>query len=74
VVVDYTAFLNNGTVWDSTEIKGRKQLSFRMGLKQTIPGLESVLEYMQPGGEATCVIPPQYAYGAKGVCLPNGGR
>jgi len=74
VVVDYTAFLNNGTVFDSTEIKGRKQLSFRFGMNQTIPGVESVLSYMQPGGEATCTIPPKYAYGSKGVCLPNGGE
>jgi FKBP-type peptidyl-prolyl cis-trans isomerase len=72
IVIDYIGFLKNGTVFDSTEVKGRKPLSFRFGKKQIIPGIESVLEYLQPGGEATCVIPPQFAYGSKGVCLEEG--
>ena len=64
-------FLHNGTVFDSTESKGRKPLSFRFGQKQVIPGLESVLAEMQPGGQVTCSIPAQYAYGRRGVCLPG---
>ena len=36
---------------------------------QVIPGIESVLEYMQPGGEVTCTIPAKYAYGEKGICI-----
>eukprot|EP01031_Cornospumella_fuschlensis_P029493 gene29493-35598_t len=73
VVINYTGFLNNGTVFDSTEVKGRKPLSFRLGKKQVIQGLESVLEYMQPGGEVTCSIPAKYAYGSKGVCIDGQG-
>lgn len=38
-------------------------------LKQVIPGIESVLEYMQPGGEVTCTIPAKFAYGEKGICI-----
>jgi FKBP-type peptidyl-prolyl cis-trans isomerase len=73
VVISYSGFLTNGTMFDSTEIKGRKPLSFRFGKKQQIQGLESVLANMQPGGECTCTIPPKYAYGADGVCVPNEG-
>ena len=72
VVISYSAFLQDGTMFDTTEGKGKKPLSFRFGKKQIIPGIESVLETMQAGGERTCTIPPQYAYGAKGVCLDKG--
>jgi FKBP-type peptidyl-prolyl cis-trans isomerase len=47
VVMSYTAFLNDGTVYDTTEIKGKKALSFRFGKKQVIPGVEEVLETMR---------------------------
>lgn len=73
IVMDYTAFLKNGTVYDSTEVKGRKPISFRFGYKQMIPGVESVVSYMQAGGEATCSIPAKYAYGEKGVCIDGQG-
>ncbi len=56
-------------MFDSTESKGRKPLTFRFGQKQVIAGLESVIAEMQPGGQCTCSIPSKYAYGEKGVCL-----
>lgn len=73
IVLDYIGFLNNGTVFDSTETKGRKPLSFRYGKNQIIPGIESVLSYMQPGAEVTCTIPSAYAYGSRGICVPVEG-
>jgi len=69
VVITYTGFLSDGTVFDSTEGKGKKAKAFRFGQKQVIPGIESVVELMQPGGEVTCSIPSKYAYGTKGVCV-----
>ncbi len=48
-------------------------MSFRLGKKQVIPGIESVVEFMQPGGEVTCTIPSQYGYGTKGVCVEGQG-
>ena len=73
VVIDYTGFLSNGTLFDSTESKGRKPLSFRIGKNQFISGVEDVLSYMRVGGEATCIIPSMYAFGVKGICLPDQG-
>jgi FKBP-type peptidyl-prolyl cis-trans isomerase len=72
VAIDYDAFLKNGTMFDSTIGKGKKSISFRIGQKQVIPGIESVLNYMQPGGELTCTIPAALAYGSKGVCIKDG--
>ena len=72
VLFSYTALLSDGTVFDTTDAKGKKPLGFRMGQKQIIPGLESVIEMLQAGAEATCVIPPEYGYGKKGVCIKAG--
>ena len=60
-------------MFDSTDIKGRKPLSFSFGKMQLIPGLEDVISNMQPGGEVTCSIPSKYAYGAKGICMEVSG-
>ena len=73
VVINYTGFLPGGKVFDTTEGKGKKPLSFRMGMKQIIPGIEEVLRQMRPGGEVTCTIPSKLAYGSKGVCLEGKG-
>lgn len=67
VVINYIGFLPDGTPFDESHEK--KALSFRFGQKQVIPGLESVIELMQVGGEVTCTIPAKYAYGQKGVCI-----
>jgi FKBP-type peptidyl-prolyl cis-trans isomerase len=72
VVISYTGFLPDGTVFDSTEGKGRKPLTFRMGMKQIIPGIEEVLREMRSGGEVTCTIPSKMAYGERGVCIKDG--
>lgn len=64
VVVDYVAFLSNGAVFDS-----RKGFVFQMGQRQVIPGLEAAILSMKPGGERKAVLPPQLAYGEKGVCV-----
>ncbi len=70
-VISYTAYLSDGTIFDDRERKGGKPVGFRYGEKQIIQGLEDVLESMQPGGERTCTIPADLAYGTKGVCLKD---
>lgn len=42
---------------------------FQMGQRQVIPGLESAVASMKPGGQRKVVIPPTLAYGQKGVCF-----
>eukprot|EP00953_Heterococcus_sp_UTEX-ZZ885_P019219 10745-Heterococcus_DN1.PRE.2 len=84
--VKYTAYLNNGKVFDSTDASKRKPLVFKLGEKQVIPGWEEVVQYMRPGrpcsshqiiivnacAEFNIVVPPALAYGAKGVCVEGG--
>jgi len=53
-------------------VKGRKAVTFRLGQKQYIQGVEDVVYSMQPGAERTCTIPAALAYGSKGVVLPTG--
>lgn len=72
VVINYIGFLNNGTVFDNTEVRGKKALSFTYGKNQIIPGLESVIGNLQAGAEATCTVPAKYAFGSKGVCTVDG--
>ncbi|KAJ1449387.1 hypothetical protein M885DRAFT_489544, partial [Pelagophyceae sp. CCMP2097] len=71
-VIDYTAFLPDGKIFDSTESKGRKPLAFKLGEKQVIVGLEQVVSQMQAGEEVQALIPMGLAYGAKGVCTDDG--
>lgn len=45
-----------------------------MGKKQVMEGLENIISYMQAGGEVTCTIPQKFAFGDKGICLPQTGE
>ncbi|KAK4524383.1 hypothetical protein GAYE_SCF03G2283 [Galdieria yellowstonensis] len=72
-VVEYTGYLSNGKVFDSTSAKGRKPIAFRFGKGQVIPGWEVGLRDMRPGGRRVLVISPSLAYGEEGVCLEGYG-
>ena len=72
IIIDYTAFLPSGQVFDTTEKKGGKPLAFQLGSKQVIPGIEEVVQYMKPGQEVQAFIPSKLAYGSKGVCPTEG--
>ncbi|CAM9316412.1 unnamed protein product [Chrysoparadoxa australica] len=70
-VVSYVGYLNNGKLFDASDEPGRKPVAFKLGSKQVIRGWEEVIPYMRPGGEVNIVVPPELAYGKKGVCLPD---
>ena len=72
ITIDYTGFLPTGETFDSTEKKGGKPLSFRLGDKQIIPGIEEVVAKMKPGEEVQAFVPAALAYGDKGVCTDGG--
>lgn len=63
--VDYTGTLENGTVFDSSV--GRSPFKFRIGVGQVIDGWEMGLIGMKIGGIRKLTIPPQLAYGERGV-------
>lgn len=73
VIVNYIAYLSDGTIFDNTTVPGRKPLAFQMGQKKIIPGLEEALRTMQPGGKRKVIVPPKLAYGSRGVCFGDEG-
>jgi len=64
VVMDYTGWLTNGTVFDSSWKEGREPLD--MSLHELIKGWQHGVPGMKVGGIRKLVIPPSLAYGERG--------
>lgn len=62
VKVLYEGRLKNGTVFDKCD-KARSPFSFRLGLKQVIPGMERGVQGMRVGGQREIYIPAKLGYG-----------
>ena len=65
VKVDYTGWLTNGKMFDSSVGTGRP-FAFRLGASQVIKGWDEGVAGMKVGGKRQLRIPPDLAYGAKG--------
>ncbi|CAM9128457.1 unnamed protein product [Phaeothamnion confervicola] len=65
VEIHYTAFLENGTQFDSSRERG-KPFRFRLGCEQVVPGLDDGVAQISVGERAKVVIPASMAYGEKG--------
>lgn len=61
VTVNYTAKLEDGTVFDTTEDKD--PLEFQLGDNRVIPGFENAVMEMTPGDTTTAQIAPEDAFG-----------
>lgn len=67
VVVHYTGWLPNGEQFDSTRDAGEAR-SFQLGARRdVISGWEEGVAGMRIGGKRRLVVPPQLAYGPRGV-------
>ena len=73
VVVNYTGFLPNGKLFDSSASDGRP-LKCRVGRGEVIKGWDEVLLLLPAGSRARVWIPAALAYGAKGVRDPDDQR
>ncbi len=66
VVVHYTGWLLNGKKFDSSHDRNRP-FTFTVGARQVIPGWEEGVLGMKVGGKRELIIPPEMAYGSRGV-------
>jgi FKBP-type peptidyl-prolyl cis-trans isomerase FkpA len=64
-VVEYSGWLANGNLFDSSKNAGRP-FSFLVGQRQVIDGWDEGVAGMRVGGKRLLVIPPQLGYGASG--------
>jgi len=62
VSVDYLGYLENGTLFDTSE--GRETLNFTAGDGNMIKGFDDAVIGMKAGEEKTITIQPEEAYGA----------
>ncbi|MCL6511527.1 MAG: FKBP-type peptidyl-prolyl cis-trans isomerase [Anaerolineae bacterium] len=73
VIVHYTGYLDDGTIFDSSLQRGQP-FEFTLGVGQVIRGWDEGLATMRVGGKRRLIIPPELAYGASGaggVIPPN---
>ena len=66
VTVHYTGSLADGTVFDSSLDRGTP-FDFTAGIGQVIAGWDLGVVGMKKGGKRKLTIPPQLAYGSRGV-------
>tara|TARA_B100000073_G_scaffold98390_1_gene78216 strand:+ start:846 stop:3650 length:2805 start_codon:yes stop_codon:yes gene_type:complete len=67
VKMNYTGWLPDGCIFDSSYLPGKLPLSFLLGNNQAIAGIEESIITLRKGHIARIVIPPEKAYGTKGV-------
>ncbi len=66
VTVHYSGYLEDGTMFDSS-IKRDQPLVFPLGKGRVIPGWELGISLMKEGAKYRLIIPPELAYGKKGI-------
>ena len=79
VFVEYKGYLVDGTIFDGSEKMvegGHEGLSFRVGAGQMIPGFDIMVQDMKVGETRKMVIPPDFAYGSRGIpgVIPGGAH
>ena len=62
----YTGKLQNGNEFDSSHSR-KRPISFVLGSGQVIKGWDMAISKMKVGEKAVLTIPPEYAYGDRGV-------
>lgn len=61
--VSYTGYLEDGTVFDSTQMHDGRLLEFTVGKGETIPGFDKAVSEMAVGESRRVSIPCKMAYG-----------
>ncbi|MEA2105058.1 MAG: FKBP-type peptidyl-prolyl cis-trans isomerase [Candidatus Cloacimonadota bacterium] len=66
VSVQYSGYLEDGTMFDSS-VKRGQPISFPLGIGQVIPGWEEGISLMKKGAKYRLIIPSNLAYGSNGI-------
>ena len=66
VTVNYTGWLTNGQMFDSSLKEGHQPFSFKLGAGQVIKGWDEGVAGMKVGGKRQLRIPSDLAYGPEG--------
>lgn len=73
VSVDYTGYLADGTIFDSSIDRG-EPIAFPIGVGKVIPGWDEGIMLLNAGAKARLIIPSELGYGeqgAGGIIPPN---
>ncbi len=70
VIVSYIGTLEDGTIFDSSELRG-EDLIFTPGANNVIPGLDQGVPGMRVGGRRRIEIPSHLAFGRNGFCITD---
>jgi hypothetical protein len=66
VTVQYTGWLESGQQFDTSRKAGRNPLTYQLGARRIIPGLELGVVGMKVGGKRRLAIPSALAFGPTG--------
>jgi FKBP-type peptidyl-prolyl cis-trans isomerase len=73
VAIEYTGYLTDGSIFDGTYAEGQsKVLVFELGGNAVIEGINEIVMQMGVGEKVQAIIPPELAFGDKGLCLETG--
>ena len=67
VYVQYKGYLLDGTQFDTSYKGNNEPFSFRLNKRKVISGWEGIVSGMKVGQRVAVLIPPEYAYGDKGI-------
>ena len=73
VAIEYTGYLSDGKIFDATHSEGKSNaLLFKLGSTAVVPGLNDIVSQMVVGQKVQAIVPPNLAFGDKGLCLDDG--